>query len=231
VDEHDLYPVHEEEKVPEKPQHELVARYLKNALAARFPDKWVTGDICMYWEEHNFWDHLAPDVLVVDCPTPDPLPNVYLLWSDPPTLFAVEIGSRSTFRRDEGEKPEGYCQDLRVPEYLYYHPRRRTLRLYRAREGGYDPVLPDGRGWMYSEVLDLWFGADEKGFLWAYTPAGERLLTHEEEARLRQEAEARAAAEARLHEEEARLRQEAEARAAAAERRLAELEAKLARRT
>ncbi len=215
VDEHDIYPVHEEDNVPEKSLHEYQARYLRGALQARFPDRWVTGDICMYWEERNYHQYAAPDVLVVDAPPPDPLPPVYLRWRDAPALLVIEIGSRSTFVSDEGPKLATYGLDLRVPEYLYYHPDRHDLRFYRLGDRGYEAVMPDARGWVHSETLDLWFGADEAGRIAAYTPAGERLLSHEEEARLRQE--------------EARLRQEAEARLAAAEQRARDLEAELQR--
>jgi len=229
MDEHDLYPVHEEDNVPEKGLHEALARYLKGALAAYLPDKWVTGDVCMYWEERNFNQYAAPDVLVIDAPRPRPIPSTYLRWLDPPPLLVAEIGSRSTFVADEGPKLDTYGFLLAVPEYLYYHPDRRDLRLYRWGEQGYQVMPADARGWVHSETLDLWFGVDEDGWLRAYTPAGEPLLSHEETERARQE-EARARHEAeRARQEEGHARQRAEVRAAAAERRLAEMEAELQR--
>lgn len=215
VDEHDLYPVHEEDNVPEKPLHELVAGYLKDALRAHLPGKWVTGDVCMYWERGNMRKYAAPDVLVVDAPAPDPLPPVYLKWLDPPSLLVAEVGSKSTFLKDEGPKPAIYEQLLEVPEYLYYHPDRHELRLYRRQAGGYREVLPDARGRVHSEGLDVWFGVDAADWLRVYTPDGEMLLTHEESERARREAEAR-------------VREETEARAAMA-RRVAELEERLRR--
>lgn len=229
MNEHDLYPVHEEDNVPEKGFHEAQARYLKGALAAHLRDKWVTGDICMYWEERNFHQYAAPDALVVDCPTPDPIPKVYLRWSDPEPLLVIEVGSRSTFRMDEGPKTTIYGGLLRVPEYLYYHPDLHTLTLYVLKEHGYEAAQPDDRGRLHSQTLDLWFGVDDGGWLRIYTPAGERLLTHEEEAEARREAERarQGEAEARQAAERARQR-EAEARREA-ERRIAELEAELQR--
>src|SRR5512136_3128620 len=108
IDEHDLYPVHEEDNVPENPIHREQVRYLEGALAAHLPGKWVTGDICMYWEERNFHQYVAPDVLVVDGERPDPLPSTYLRWRDAPVLLVIEIGSKSTFKRDEEPKLETY---------------------------------------------------------------------------------------------------------------------------
>jgi len=228
VEEQDLYPVHEEDNVPEKSPHELQTRYLRDALGS-YSGKWVTGNLCMYWEEGNYQDYAAPDVLVVDCAPPDPLPGWYLRWADAPPLLVAEIGSKSTFVQDEEPKLWTYGFNLSVPEYLYYHPDRRDLRFHRLGEGGYEEVRPDERGWVHSETLDVWFGVEETGWLRVYTPAGERLLSHEEAERARQEAEAWAAAEVQARSEaEARAR-EAEERAAAEAQARAEAEAELER--
>lgn len=241
ADEHDLYPIHEEDNVPENPVHELLARYLKDALGTYLSDNWVTGDICMYWEPGNMRKYAAPDVLVTEGPVPDPMPPVYLRWRDPDPLLVVEVGSRSSFVEDEGPKLAIYGWHLTVPEYLYYHPERRELHLYRLREGSYREALPGAHDRLHSETLDVWFGVDDAGWLRAYTPDGEMLLTHEESERARQDAQTRAQHEARARrdaearaereaqaraEAEARVRKESQARAEL-ERRLAELERKL----
>jgi len=202
-DEHDLYPAHEEENVPEKAQHELQVRYLRGALAVYLPEKWVTGNICMYWEKGNFQQYAAPDVLVVDGEPSDPPPGVYLRWADAPPLLVIEVGSKSTFLADEGPKLNVYGFNLGVPEYLYFHPDRQELRFHRLGARGYEAVPADARGWVHSETLDVWFGIDEAGWLRIYTPEGERLRSHEEEARARAEAEAEVE---RLRAELARLR-------------------------
>jgi Uma2 family endonuclease len=222
--------------VPEKAQHELQARYLKGALAVFFPEKWVTGDICMYWEKRNFHQYVAPDVLVVDCKPSAPPPGVYLRWVDAPPLLVLEVGSKSTLRADEEPKLGIYSFNLGVPEFLYFHPDRKDLRFHRLGASGYEEVPADSRGRVHSETLDVWFGIDEAGWLRIYTPGGERLRSHEEEAKARQaearartEAEARAQAEARARTEaEARARTEAEARAQA-EAEVERLRAELAR--
>src|SRR6266571_2634002 len=53
VDDQDYYPLHEENDLPETPPHEAAARYARDAIAARFPDSFVTGSVCIYWEPGN----------------------------------------------------------------------------------------------------------------------------------------------------------------------------------
>src|SRR5438094_3755839 len=120
--EHDRYPVHEEDSVPQTPRHYSQAHYLVGALRAHFPHLWVTSDTCLYWERGNKRRYVAPDVAVIDAPPPADPENVYLAWSDPPLLFVAEIGSRSTLQADTGPKVPTYERDLRVPEYLYADP-------------------------------------------------------------------------------------------------------------
>jgi Uma2 family endonuclease len=234
VDERDLYPLHEEDDVPEIPHHEQVVRYLRDAIGAHGPDWFVTGNVCIYWEPGNHEAYAAPDVFVVRAALAQPDPRVYLLWRDPPIVFVAEVGSRSTSQDEEGVRLERYRDVLRVPEHLYLDPESKDLRLRRLGPGGYELVAVEPSGRVRSEQLQLEFEVDEDGFLWVFTPDGERLLTYEAEAERRQEAEARAieeterrrVAEARAI-EAAQRQQEAEARAAEEAKRREEAEARV----
>jgi hypothetical protein len=116
-------------------------------------------------------------------------------------------------------------------------------------EGKYEPIQADERGWLWSEVLQLWVGPGQDDYLWLYHPDGTPLLSAQEarerlaevqarlmiEALAREEAEAwaeaeaaRAEAEAARAEAEARARAEAEARARAEAEARARAEAQLA---
>jgi Uma2 family endonuclease len=227
LDDRDLYPLHEEDDVTEISFHERQVRYLRGALAARFPGWFVTGNVGIYWEPGNFALYAAPDVLVVREPLPEPDPRVYLIWKDPPVIFVAEIGSRSTQRADEEPKVEIYSQKVRAVEYLYADPPRGEVRLWRQGPEGYEAVVLEENGRLRSAELGLAFGLEE-GFLRVYTPAGERLRTHEEAEQEVREAGQRAAAEARRRATEARRRKAAEARAAEEAARRQELERQLA---
>jgi Uma2 family endonuclease len=237
VDERDLYPLHEEDdELGENPEHYDQARYLVGAVRIRHPGWFVTSNICVYWVPGDYQRYRAPDLLAVRGAVTPAMPRVYLVWQDPPVDFVAEIGSRSSQREDEGPKVEVYQNLVGAREYLYADPPRGVLRLWRMDTTGvYTEVAPEASGRVRSAELGLEFGPDEAGFLRVYTPDGEMLLTHEEEAeerqeeaRRRQEAEARAAEEAQERQEEARRRQEAEARAAEEARLRQELERQVA---
>jgi Uma2 family endonuclease len=213
VDDQDYYPLHEEDDVPEIPPHEATARYLRDAAAVRFPGWLVTGNVCLYWKRGNTKKYRAPDLLVVKGPLAEEVHRVYLTWQQPRVTFVAEIGSKSTFRKDEGPKVEIYRDLIRAEEYLYADPPRRVLRLWRWLDEEFREVAPEGNGRVRSAALDLEFGFNAAGDLRVYTLEGAVLPTHEESEAARQAAEA--------------ARQAAEARAAELERQLAELRARL----
>lgn len=139
----------------------------------------------------------------------------------------AEVGSRSTFKADEGPKLEIYSRHVRAAEYLYANPPKDDLRLWRLGPHGYEPVEPGADGRLRSIELGLEFGLEE-GELRVYTPEGERIRTPEEtEAQLAEAARERAEAEDRA-ERAARERAEAEARAQREAQQRAEAEARAA---
>jgi Uma2 family endonuclease len=223
VDDQDYYPLHEEDDVPEIPPHELTVRDLRNVLSLRLPGWFVTGNVCIYWDRGNKKKYRAPDLLAVREPLAEAVHRVYLTWMQPPVTFVAEVGSKSTFRADEGPKVEIYRELIRAEEYLYADPPKRVLRLWRLGPAGTAEVTPGASGRLRSEALGLEFGLDEAGELRVYTLEGTVLLTHEETEAARQAAEA-------ARQQEAAARVEAEARAAALERQLAELRARLGER-
>ena len=220
VDDQEYYPLHQEDDVPETPPHEAAVRYARDAIAARFRDWFVTGNVCVYGERGNTTDYRAPDVFVVKEPLMEPVARVYQLWKQPPIAFALEVGSRTTFRTDVGPKVHIYQEHVKAAEYCHLDLDRGAKRLWRLGPEGYEEVAPEANGRLRSRELALEFDL-EGDLLRVYTLDGERLRTHEE-------AEQELVATEQRLEAEANRRQEAEARAADLARQLAELEARLA---
>lgn len=212
-DEHEFYPVHEEDNVPIRPEHDQQTRLLLSILEARFPEHWVVGEVCMYWERGNYSLYRAPDALVAQGP-PERYPHdVFLEWSDGPALLVIEVGSKSTFRADEGPKVEQYLRNLGVQEYLYFWPhrdqRRRRLKLWRLLDGIPAEVAPNASGRWESHALGIEFGVTREGRLRPYEADG-RLIPGPVEFREQAFAEGRRATRETLRAEQERQRADQE---------------------
>src|SRR5438067_6847307 len=108
-----FYPNHEEDDVPEGTLHQRWSDYLVYALDARYPDCFVAGNICVYWERGNNRDYVGPDAFVARGHVPEPPPRVYRTWLLPPLLFAAEIGSVSNTREKIEAKRQRYAAYVR----------------------------------------------------------------------------------------------------------------------
>jgi Uma2 family endonuclease len=220
------FSLHPEREVTEVPQHRREIEYIESNLRVELPHRLVGGNMGVYWVPGQFREPwVGPDVLVARCPPRDPMPRVYLAWEDGPILFVAEVASRRTRRLERNKRETNYRVDLQIPEYLYIDLDRHQLELWRLRDGEYLRV-PEERGRLYSEELDLWFGWEDERqtFVRLWMPDGRRLLTKEEEWQRAQETERRTRdLEQRAQEAERRTR-EVEQRAQEAERRTREVE-------
>ena len=200
---------------------------------AAFNDVLLTGEIYVRIDEEDARE-LAPDFIFarqVSDPERVIRRNGYVISEvgKPPDLV-LEVGSRSTGRRDYTVKREGYAA-LGIREYWRFDPsggeyHDRPLAGDTLIDGEYVPIEvvaeSGGRHRGYSEILELelWW---EEGKLRFRDPAsGQFLLTPQElYERAEEEHADRMAAETRAG--------TAEARAGTAEARVAELEAELRR--
>jgi Uma2 family endonuclease len=178
------------------------------------------GVIVLFGVQHVLGPGLpkpSPDVSVIrGAADPDPdLSSYDLRKQGVPPCFIAEVVSpiSARIRRvDEVDKVRLYAR-IGVREYLLVEPprkangRRFRLRGYRlGAHGRYVPWEPDAQGRFAAESLGLSFGVSPAGDrIDLFDPAGDRLLTLEEEEKARKaEQAAREAAEA----ENARLRAE-----------------------
>jgi Uma2 family endonuclease len=207
-----LFSLHEEEDVPEVPSHRRQILYIETNLRIERPDQFVGGNMGVYWVPGQYTEPWAgPDVFVARRLPNDPMPRVYLIWEDGPIQFIAEVASERTRPSERKKRERIYREALLVPEYLYVDLDRRQLELWRLQDEEYQRVSEEG-GRLFSQELNLWFGWDpQKTFVRIWTPGGRMLLTTEE---MQQRLEELEEAEQRAQEER-RLREEAEARAAA----------------
>ncbi|MCZ6676481.1 MAG: Uma2 family endonuclease [Candidatus Poribacteria bacterium] len=189
-------------------------KMLEDYFRAR-PDVYVSGNLLLYYEEENPKRSVAPDVFVV-LGTEKKLRRTYLLWEEGkgPDLV-LELSSKNTYRADLNRKKGLYAQVLGVSEYFLYDPDHQYLQPplqgYRLVAGAYVEI-PSVENRLPSTVLGLELGFKRSGELGLYEPRAKSwLLTPDEQAESRRQAEARAEdAEARAQ-QEARAREQAEA--------------------
>jgi Uma2 family endonuclease len=94
----------------------------------------------------------------------------------------VEILSKSTQKKDRGEKKAIYEKIFKTPEYILFDPDTLSLEGHRLVRGRYAPIRPDARGRLWSERLGLSFGVHGDA-LRLFTPDGSLVPLPEEAAR------------------------------------------------
>ena len=204
-----FYPCSDGQPMPDAGyQFESVA-YGFTTLRTLYSDKpfgCVGGDQFVYYERGNRNARVVPDVFV-SLGARSGLRDVFLLWEEAPLDFVLEVASQSTHRYDSTGKRVLYAS-LGVREYWQYDPGGRylepVLQGFRLRGGGYErlPATVVGEGSslaVHSAVLGLDVCETERGLRFFDPVAGEYLRSYAE-------AEAdRRAAERKVAELQARL--------------------------
>lgn len=175
-------------------------------------DVCVGGNMFVYYSPAQLLteDFRGPDVFVATG-VANRERKSWLVWQEGkgPDVV-IELLSDSTARRDKGEKMRIYQDKLRVPEYFWYDPFTAEFAGFALREGVYEPITSDSPDRLPSRLLGLslvrwqgtYEGVEARWLRWA-TLDGTVLPTDAEVA----ERERQAAAEAnrRIAELEARL--------------------------
>src|SRR5205823_10782629 len=77
-------------------------------------------------------------------------------WRYPNVI--LELTSESTEREDRVTKFRIYEQTFRTPEYFLYDFEAPRVEGWRLKDGRYEPIAPNDRGWLWSEELGVWLG-------------------------------------------------------------------------
>ena len=212
--------------------HVMQMTLLKESLELGWADRqdfYVGCNMFVYYSELQSKqnDFRGPDVFVV-LDTTRKMRRSWVVWEEDgrtPDLV-IELTSPSTEAIDRGKKKDIYARVLQVAEYFLYDPFEKRLEGFRLNVARreYEPITPDDRGRLRSEVLGLWLGVErgtyqtkEERWLRWIDAAGHVLPTGTDQA-----AEARAEAqEAKAEAQEAKAEaQEAKAEADRARERL-----------
>jgi Uma2 family endonuclease len=84
----------------------------------------------------------------------------WVVWEEDgkyPDLI-IELLSHSTARADRTTKKELYEKTFHTQEYYCYDPYTRKLEGWDLVRGQYQAMVPNDRGWLWSNVLQLWLG-------------------------------------------------------------------------
>ena len=120
---------------------------LRDWLKEHHPDAWVCSDINIYYQQGNPRVVVAPDVAVAFGVNKAAVENnpTYKVWeAGAVPVFALEIASHTTYKRDLREKPSTFA-DLGVAEYWRLDPTGgdylgTPLAGERRRNGRWEPI-------------------------------------------------------------------------------------------
>jgi len=192
-------------------------------------DLYAGGNMFVYYNERQARnrDYRGPDVFFVWGRPPEPKRRWWAVWEEEGHLpnVIIELMSPSTRHIDLGAKKVLYQNTFRTDDYFCYDPFTHEFLGWSLTAEGYEELVPNERGWLWSEQLQLWLGAvssvvsgSKDIYLRFMTPDGKLVETFEGAAR----AEGK-----RVQRQAKRAVQLAQDRADAAEAKLATLKAQL----
>ena len=224
------YPETDGKPMAETDTHRNLLLGMVDLLQNAFPESYVSGNICLYYEQGNPRKMISPDALLCRS-QPKSEKRVYLAWKEDSQLdLVMEFSSASTKRVDHHKKKQIYAERLQVPYYLIFDPHALYLHLFEWTPHGYQVAEANAKGHWEMPLLGLEVGLELPNSLRLFNARGYPILKSVEREAKRAEAEAqRAEREAKRAEAEAQKAQR-EAKRAEAEAQRAEAEAQKAQR-
>jgi Uma2 family endonuclease len=202
----------------ETPRHRSQMNLLIETLNLFWSDRddfFVGGNMFLYFtiDQASGRYFRGPDFFVV-LGVPRREHKSWVVWQESkgPDVI-IELLSASTAAIDKGEKKLVYQDNLRVPEYYWYHPFTGERAGFVLRDGQYEPIEPDDDNRLISRSLDLalvtwegvYQGIEASWLRWAMLdgmllPTGEEIAVQE---RLRADQERLRADQERVRAEDA----------------------------
>jgi Uma2 family endonuclease len=125
-------------------------------------DFFCGGNMFLYYSRRHVRseDFKGPDFFYVHGVDRQRPRRFWVVWEEGgkyPDLI-IEHLSPSTAEADRTTKKELYEQTFHTPEYFCYDPDTRRLEGWNLVKGHYQALVPNERGWLWSNVLQLWLG-------------------------------------------------------------------------
>ncbi len=207
-----FYPETDGKPMAETDLHRQLIIKMIDILQGAFPEAYVSGNICLYYEQGNPKKMIAPDTLLC-CSQPPMVKRTYFAWEENAQLdLVMEFSSFSTRREDHHKKKRIYEQILQVPYYVIFDPYGIYLNAWHLRDRRYIPLEPDEQGYYYLMDLNLYLAIENNNSLRFFNSARKPLLTTGELGLQQAEQERRQKEQERRQKEEALKREEQERR-------------------
>jgi Uma2 family endonuclease len=147
-------------------------------------DFFIGANLTIYFSRQQLKnkDFRGPDFFLIK-DTPNHPRTSWVVWEEDgryPNVI-VELLSDSTAQLDRTIKKQLYQDRFRTPEYFWFSPSTLEFEGYRLLNGAYDPIELDGRGWRWSEQLQLFLGVQGQQLRY-FTTGGELVPTPAEAA-------------------------------------------------
>ncbi|MEA5502222.1 Uma2 family endonuclease [Halotia wernerae UHCC 0503] len=147
-------------------------------------DFFIGANLTIYFSRQQLRnrDFRGPDFFLVKDTEKYPRSS-WVVWEEDgryPDLI-IELLSESTADVDRNLKKSLYENRFHTPEYFWFSPENLEFVGFELVGNKYQEIVPDGRGWRWSEVLGLYLGV-ENNKLRYFTPDGKLVPTPEEAA-------------------------------------------------
>ena len=102
----------------------------------------------------------GPDIFWVGGVARTPIRKAWVAWEEGGRLpdVIVELSSPSTAKIDRVDKKDLYAKVFQTSEYFLYDPETRKLEGFRLAGIVYQPMIPNGQGWFWSQQLGVFLG-------------------------------------------------------------------------
>ena len=125
-------------------------------------DFFCGGNMFLYYSRRHVRneDFKGPDFFYVTGVDRHRSREFWVVWEEDgkyPDLI-IEFLSHSTAKTDRTTKKELYEKTFHTQEYYCYDPYTHKLEGWDLVKGQYQALVPNERGWLWSNVLQLWLG-------------------------------------------------------------------------